>query len=75
MNARIPLSDHAGLSAAEREHIETLVQGHHGLDDILAWGRNQKPAVHPANVIKQDEFTHDVLVPVPGGRWLVYGTT
>jgi hypothetical protein len=29
--------------------------------------------VHPANVIKQDEFTHDVLVPLPSDRWLVYG--
>jgi hypothetical protein len=75
MNAHIPLADHAGVTAAEREQIEALVQGHRGLDDIFAWGRTQDPPVHPTNVIKQDEFTHDVLVPLPSGRWLVYGTT
>jgi hypothetical protein len=41
----------------------------------LAWGRTQNPPVHPADVIKQDEFTHDVLVPFSPARWLVYGTT
>ena len=72
---RIPVTDYAGLAAVERERVEELVQGHRGLDDIFAWGRIQQPPVHPANVIKQDEFTHDVLVPLPSDRWLVYGTT
>ena len=71
----ITVKDYAGLSPAELGKIETIVQTHGGLDDIFTWGRGQTPPVHPANVIKQDEFTHDVLVPLPSGRWLVYGTT
>jgi hypothetical protein len=69
------LTDHAGLDAAEHAVLLAMVRGHHGLDDIFAWGRAQSPPVHPADVVKQDEFPHDVLVPLPGGRWLVYGTT
>ena len=73
--ASISLTDYVGLTPAERAQLEVTISGHRGLDDIFTWGRSQTPPVHPANVIKQDEFTHDVLVPLPSGRWLVYGTT
>ena len=69
------LADHAGLDPTEHAAILAAVRQHPGLDDIFAWGRAQSPPVHPADVVKQDEFTHDVLVPLPSGRWLVYGTT
>lgn len=71
----IPFSDFAGLPAAERDALAAVVAHHLGLDQIFAWGRTQSPPVHPADVIKQDEFTHDILVPLPGSRWLVYGST
>jgi hypothetical protein len=65
---RIALTDYANLSPAERESLGRIVSEHRGLDDIFAWGRQESPAVVPAEVIKQDEFTHDVLVPLPGSR-------
>jgi hypothetical protein len=71
----ILLADYATLTVDERDELGRVVAQHQGLDDIFAWGRGQSPPVHPADVIKQDEFTHDVLVPFPRGRWLVYGTT
>jgi len=71
----ISLTDFAHLQPDEHEDLARVVAEHQGLDDIFAWGRRQSPPVHPADVIKQDEFTHDVLVPFPNGRWVVYGTT
>jgi hypothetical protein len=71
----IPFSDFANLSATDRDSLAQVVTRHQGLDQISAWGRTQSPPIAPADVIKQDEFTHDVLVPLPGNRWLVYGTT
>jgi hypothetical protein len=71
----IPFSDVANLPAVERDALAAVVARHHGLDQIFAWGRTQSPPIDPADVIQQDEFTHDVLVPLPGDRWLVYGTT
>jgi hypothetical protein len=72
---RIALVDHASLPPEEQSLLTSVVAEHRGLDDIFAWGRLQSPKVVPADVIKQDEFTHDVLVPLASGRWLVYGTT
>jgi hypothetical protein len=71
----IPFTDFANLPLAERDALAKVVTQHQGLDQIFAWGRAQSPPSHPADVIKQDEFTHDVLVPLPGDRWLVYGMT
>jgi len=71
----ILLNDFATLSPVEYSELAATVARHEGLDQIFAWGRSQLPPIHPAEVIKQDEFTHDVLVPLPGDRWLVYGTT
>jgi len=71
----LPFADFASLNPAERETLLSAVRQHKGLDDIFAWGRVQSPPVHPVDVIKQDEFTHDVLVPLPSARWLVYATT
>lgn len=75
MTNPVPIANHASASAEELQALARVVADHGGLDDIFAWGRRQSPPVHPADVVKQDEFTHDVLVPLPNGRWLVYGTT
>ena len=71
----IPFTDYAELSPTEREEVRTGPGKLRGLDDIFVWGRRQTPPVHPTDVIKQDEFTHDVIVPLPKELWLVYGTT
>jgi hypothetical protein len=70
-----PISNYAGLPEARLENLRAIVAGHRSLDQIFVWGRSQLPPVHPADVVKQDEFTHDVLVPLADGTWLVYGTT
>ena len=63
-----------GLSKIERDTIA----GHKGLKDVLAWAADKpKKDVHPqivAEVITQDEFTHDVVVPYRD-IFLVYDTT
>ena len=73
--ARVPFRDYAGLGAEEHARLARVVAGHQDLLDVFAWGRVQSPPAHPADLVKQDEFTHDVLMPYTEGRWLVYGTT
>lgn len=75
MGWSIPFRDFAGLGDAEREALERVVARHGDLMDVFAWGRTQSPPVQPADLVKQDEFTHDVLIPYTRGRWLVYGAT
>ncbi len=58
--------------------IATEIDQHGSLRDVLAWAATKpRSIVHPrivAEVITQDEFTHDVIVPYTN-VFLVYDTT
>jgi len=44
--------------------------------DILSWMQHRGIRLDSLDVITQDEFSHDVLVPVgPTGDWAAFGVT
>lgn len=45
------------------------------LEDVLRFGLAQRPAWDVAEVVVQDEFTHDVVVAGPAPAFLVFDTT
>jgi hypothetical protein len=45
------------------------------LQDVVAWGLAQTPPAIVCDVVTQDEYTHDVIVPHPDGTYLVFDTT
>ncbi len=68
----------SSLSAEDFSAIASELADHSGLRDVIAWAATKpKGQVHPqtvAEVITQDEYTHDVIVPYRD-VFLVYGTT
>ena len=71
--------NHANLEAEEIAQLENELSGQQNLNDVMKWALS-----HPKNifipsvvsqVIVQDEFTHDVIVPYREGLVLVYDTT
>jgi hypothetical protein len=44
------------------------------LADLLAWARRQSPPVHVTEIVTQDEYTHDVVVPY-ASHYLSFDTT
>lgn len=70
------LHDHAHLSPERRDEIERIVAVHATLERVVRWGYGQDPVVDILDVLVQDEFTHDVIVPAPAlGVVLVYDST
>ena len=63
----LQLRDLAGLAEPEREALARDVGPLRTLHDVIGWGRI-------ANVVVQDEFTHDAVVE-RGGRYLVFDST
>jgi hypothetical protein len=61
----IPLFDHAQLTPAEAAAFERFTR-HTTLGAIL----QTQPTLSVADVIPQDEYTNDVLVPLHDGRYL-----
>jgi hypothetical protein len=45
------------------------------LADILAWGRAKSPPAAVVEIVTQDEYTHDVVLPFGGDHFLVFDAT
>jgi hypothetical protein len=69
------LHDLATLPDRERARLQEQVDRLRSLADVLDWARSREPPVTAPEVITQDEYTHDVLVPVSAGRYLDFDTT
>lgn len=70
---------HARIADEVRAQIEAELSGQHNLKDMMAWALSHGESVAlpgvVSEVIVQDEFTHDVIVPRRDGLVLVYDTT
>lgn len=73
------IRNYAGLDAARLAAIEDELGGHRGLQDVIGWGLGEASgATDPmvvAEVVVQDEYTHDAVVPWRDSLVLVYDTT
>ena len=75
----IRILNYACLSSQVVAGIEIELSGRHSLKDMMSWALSDAekkfiPGV-VKNVIVQDEFTHDVIVPWGPDLVLVYDTT
>lgn len=48
---------------------------HRTLEEVVRWGLAHKPPLLLSDVVVQDEFTHDAVLPVRKGVVLVYDCT
>lgn len=71
----LSIFDYAKTSPDERSFIERTFGHLTMLSQVLDWGRREQPPVVVADIITQDEYTHDVLLPFVHGRYLNFDTT
>ena len=71
--------NHAKLSSETVADIAKELSGQENLKDVMTWALSAPAGIFipsvVAQVIVQDEFTHDVIVPWRDGLVLVYDTT
>ena len=60
--------------ALSRE-AQALVAEHATLERVVRWSLSQTPPQLVIDVVKQDEFTQDVVVAFRDGYYLVYDST
>lgn len=66
--------DPSSLPEALRSTIEQEVRPLRSLEQVVRWAFSRTPPSEVADVVVQDEFTHDVVVPWRGVH-LVFHTT
>jgi hypothetical protein len=71
--------NYANLSAEQLAVIEGELSGQQNLNDAMKWAFAHSPGVFIPTVISevivQDEFTHDVIIPWRDNLVLIYDTT
>jgi hypothetical protein len=69
----------ANVGSVKLSEVEREVSNHHSLETVLSRGSGPASGTSLphviAEVITQDEYTHDVVVPWRDGLVLVYGAT
>lgn len=71
----VPVRDRAQTDAPTLAAIEAAVRDHATLDQVVVWSLRSTPERMVRDVVVQDEFTHDVVLPWSAERYLVYDTT
>jgi hypothetical protein len=69
------VSDHAGVAAEVLAAVRRVAADQRTLGDVLDWCRAHGLPPRWPEVVTQDEYTHDVIVPYRDALYLVYDTT
>ena len=71
----MPFIDRASLDPTERAALEMWTERQRTLEEVVRWGLLLRPPSLIVDVVVQDEYTHDVVMPYKNGLYLVYDTT
>ena len=71
----ITLDDPTGVNEADRTALEAALARMSFVEDLVRWLFALQPAGEIADIVVQDEFTHDMIVSWKSPRYLVFDTT
>jgi hypothetical protein len=72
MNDKIRLEDRSRLSQAAFEELARDLARQTSMRQALQWLAEHDPPLKIEDMITQDEFSHDILVPYKDGHYIVY---
>jgi hypothetical protein len=67
--------DLRGVEVRDAPALRAFVAGQKTLHDVVVASLARQPPRMVADVVVQDEYTHDVVLPWDDDVWLVYDTT
>lgn len=70
----IPIHAAEPVDPSVVERVERSFAGQRTLADLLRWAGAQTPRVQISEIVTQDEYTHDVVLPF-GAAFLSFDTT
>ena len=71
----VPVRAATDVPPAVLARAEAEVAHRHTLADVLEWARAQSPPRAVTEIVTQDEYTHDVVLPFDGSHFLAFDAT
>jgi hypothetical protein len=76
MSARaVPVRAATVVPTSVLERAESELAHRHTLAEMLEWARAQSPPRVVTEIVTQDEYTHDVVLPFDGSHFLAFDAT
>ncbi len=75
MEPPISVENRAALPAHDFARLAETLSHHRSIKHALDWLASLTPPLAPTDMVTQDEYSHDILVPYPNGLWLIYDST
>lgn len=71
----IEYPEQLALLASADPALGEQVSGLRNLESILKWAPDAGVPLAGIDLVQQDEYSYDLLLPLPDARWLVFGVT
>lgn len=75
MSETIAVENRAGLAPADFDRLHAELAAQTSMQRVLTWFSAQTPPLAADDLIAQDEFSHDLLVPLSEQTYLSYDTS
>lgn len=75
MKECIAIEIRASVPVERLDALRSLLAQHHTMERALRWFFSQVPPLSPEDLVAQDEFSYDLLVPYQDGLYLSYDTS
>jgi hypothetical protein len=72
MTDKVPVENRADLPATEFDGLSSVLKQQATMERALAWFSGQSPKLAPDDLVIQDEFSFDLLVPYQSRLYLCY---
>ena len=70
-----PYGDQLAALVADDPALGAEVAGLRNLEGILRWAPGAGVSLAGLDLVQQDEYSYDLLVPLPDARWLAFAVT
>ena len=71
----VPVSGIGTVPTILVQRAADVFAGRLTLADVLKWAREQTPPAPVSEIVTQDEYTHEVVLPFQDGHFLVFDAT
>jgi hypothetical protein len=75
MEPVIKLENRAGLNGEPYMALIREISGQSSIRHVVDWLGHHQPPLKMEDMVTQDEFSHDIMVPYRDGLYLVYDST
>lgn len=72
MSEQIPVENRAGLESAAFDDLRQRLTTLTSMRRVLLWLKEYDPPLTMDDLVTHDEFSHDVVIPVEPGQYIVF---